>query len=198
MTRVKVAAFRPSRNCQMRRSGAAPSRSRALRQPKIFQDQSDTREPRAMRAVGAQRRTLYGAVTSAYDSGRDGRSNRTSQLPQHQRPIGPLCPTDSPGNLVRQVRLPKQRDAGRERPQPDTGGATVADLHRGRSRPAYPSTICARTCRTAKGAVRSLGDRSRKFPHFSELLRREHNSLFQSPRKSEPLTSIARGTTSKF
>jgi hypothetical protein len=64
--------------------------------------------------------------------------------------------------------------------------------------PAYPSTIWGANLRTAQGAVRSLGDRSRKFPHFSVLLRREHNSLFQSPRKSEPLTSIARGTTSKF
>ena len=65
-----------------------------------------TRASRArMRAVGAQRRTLYGVVSSAYDSGRDGRLNRIAHLTQNQRPIGPLCPADSPDNRAPHVRL---------------------------------------------------------------------------------------------
>lgn len=182
----------------MRRSGAAPSRSRALRHPKVFQDESDTREPRAMRAVGAQRRTLHGAVTSAYDFGRDGRSNRTLQLPQNQRPIARSVLEILRDNRAPHERLIQQRHAGRERPRRPGSGATVAARYRGRSRPAYPSTICARTCRTAHGAVRSLGDRSRKLRHFSVLAAARAQQPVPVPARVGATTSISRETTSKF
>jgi hypothetical protein len=66
---ARIAFPRPSRNCRTRRApDAAPSRPRATdRHYKCACD--DTREPRAQRVVGAQRRALYGAAPSAHNVG---------------------------------------------------------------------------------------------------------------------------------
>lgn len=87
---------RPSCKCQRSALGVAPSRSRAHRKRPSSRTHSDTREPRARRAVGAQRRTSHGAAPSAHAPGRDGRRalrpddilrdrNRACCLPQIRR-----------------------------------------------------------------------------------------------------------------
>ncbi len=59
-----------------------------------------TRASRArMRAVGAKRRTLYGVVSSAYDSGRDGRLSLRVHLTQNRHPDRAPCSADSPRTI---------------------------------------------------------------------------------------------------
>jgi hypothetical protein len=158
-----------------------------------------TRASRArMRAVGAQRRTLYGVVSSAYDSGRDGRLSRMAHLTQNQRPIARRVSQILQDNRAPDVRLPNSDTRGVNDPRRVRVGATVADLYRGRSRPAFPSTIWARTWRTAQGAVRSLCVRPPKFLHFSVLAAARAQGPTPNLAVRESLSWIARGTTSKF
>ena len=129
-----------------------------------------TRASRArMRAVGAQRRTLYGVVSSAYDSGRDGRLSRVTNLTPNQRPIRPLCPAHRPDNRTRHVRLHKQGHVGRERPR--TRGV-------GRQSQVGTGVVHAPLSvpppgRAPRGRHRTPSDRggdpSRNFPHVSVL-----------------------------
>jgi hypothetical protein len=117
VTRGKGRVFRPSRNGQIAALGAAASRSRALRHSKPCR----TNVTRASRAQSARSERCGEPCTAPCrartipDVMAVGIAERI--WAQNQRPIGPLCPEDSPDNRAPHVRLTKQRHAGRERPR---------------------------------------------------------------------------------
>ena len=86
MTREKGGVFRPSRNCQIAALGRGAVKVSRTPTPQALQEHVARASRVRMRAVGAQRRTLYGVVSSAYDSGRDGRLNPLAHLTQSERP----------------------------------------------------------------------------------------------------------------
>ena len=98
-----VSLFRPSRSRQNSAVGVAPSRSRAIAQPRCS-DEIGRCEPRAKRAVGAQRRTLHGDAPSAHDSERDGSQSGLTEWPPITARIAPTLS----GRFSRQMKCDKR------------------------------------------------------------------------------------------
>ena len=116
---------------------------------------------------------------------------------QNQRPSARSVPQILRTIDTTRAPQPNSDTRGVNDPQPDTGGATVAGRHRGRSRPAFPPP----SGRAPDGRHRAPSDRSvisRASSRISACwLQREHNWAAHTSAGIGPRLAL-KGTTSKF